>query len=186
PVCREVTKNVQRVRLPLGQMFRFNGRALVKGALTFAGNHASGYMITGGYILGYTTTELGMDRTTILNLVLLASAAWIVTTLTAARLSDRIGRVRTYQLGVVVLLATVFPLFLLVDTRNVALIALAMVVFTVGLGLPYGPQAATFAEMFPARIRYSGAGMASAFGAIVGGAFAPMIATWLQARSGTN
>ncbi len=186
PVFQEVTRNEEQVRLPLVQMFRFNGRELVKGAFTFAGNNASGYMITGGYILGYTTTELGMDRTTILNLVLLASAAWIVTTLTAARLSDRIGRVRTYQLGFVVLLATVFPLFLLVDTRNVGLIALAMVVFTVGLGLTYGPQAAMFAEMFPARIRYSGAGMAYAFGAIVGGAFAPMIATWLQARFGTN
>lgn len=186
PVFQEVTKNEQQVRLPLVQMFRFNGRELVKGALTFAGNNASGYMITGGYILGYTTTELGMDRTTILNLVLLASAAWIVTTLVAARLSDAIGRVRTYQIGFGCLIATVFPLFLLVDTRHVGLIALAMVLFTVGLGLTYGPQAAMFAEMFPARIRYSGAGMAYAFGAIIGGAFAPTIATWLQAQFGTN
>ncbi len=186
PVFKEVTKDEGQVRLPLVQMFRFNGKELVKGALTFAGNNASGYMITGGYILGYTTTELGMDRTTILNMVLLASASWIVTTLLGAWLSDRIGRVRVYQIGFVALIAWVFPLFMLVDTQNVGLIALGMIVFSLGLGFTYGPQAAMFAEMFPARIRYSGAGMAYAFGAIIGGAFAPTIATWLQATFGSN
>ncbi len=186
PVFTEVTTGEEQVRLPLVDMFRYNGPALVKGALTFAGNNAAGYMITGGFILAYTTNQLGMDRTTILNLVLLASASWIVTTLFAAWLSDRIGRVRVYQIGFAALLLWVYPLFLLVDTADVFLIGLGMIVFTVGLGLTYGPQAALFAEMFPAHVRYSGAGMAYAFGAILGGAFAPTIATWLEGTFGTT
>lgn len=186
PVFRELTKHEEQVKLPLIQMFRFNGPELVEGALTFAGNNAAGYMITGGYILAYTTLDLGMERTTILNLVSLSAASWIVTTMVAAVLSDRIGRKRTFQIGFVSLLAWVYPLFLLVDTQNVFLIGLGMVVFTIGLGFTYGPQAAMFAEMFPAHVRYSGAGMAYAFGAILGGAFSPLIATWLRAEFGTS
>jgi MFS family permease len=47
---------------------------------------------------------------------------------------------------------------------------------SVGLGLSYGPQAAMYAEMFPANVRYSGVSIGYALGAILGGAFAPTIA----------
>ena len=64
---------------------------------------------------------------------------------------------------------------------------LAMTVFTVGLGLAYGPQAALYAEMFPASVRFSGVSISYALGAILGGAFAPTIATALvQATGGTD
>ena len=37
-------------------------------------------------------------------------------------------------------------------------------------------MSAMYAEMFPANVRYSGIGIGYALGAILGGAFAPMIA----------
>ena len=43
-----------------------------------------------------------------------------------------------------------------------------------------------FAEMFPAKVRYSGAGITYAIGSILGGAFAPMIAAALFAQFHTN
>ena len=55
---------------------------------------------------------------------------------------------------------------------------------TVGLGLSYGPQAALYAEMFPADIRYSGVSIGYAIGAILGGAFAPMIAELVFGKTG--
>jgi MFS family permease len=70
-------------------------------------------------------------------------------------------------------------MFLLIDTKNIALFALALVVLAVGLGLSYGPQAALYAEMFPAHVRYSGVSIGYALGAILGGAFAPLIAQLL-------
>ncbi|MGW1680860.1 MFS transporter [Saccharopolyspora sp. NPDC002376] len=186
PVFTEADGEQPRVRLPLVQMFRFNGRQVLQGTLTFAANNAAGYMVTGGYVLSYTTTVLGMDRATILNLVTLTSAAWVVTTMSAAMLSDRIGRTAVYKIGFATLLVWVFPMFWLIDTENVLLIALAMLVFSIGIGFTYGPQAAMLAEMFPAQVRYSGAGLSYAFGAVLGGAFAPMIATWLQAAFGST
>jgi MFS family permease len=43
-----------------------------------------------------------------------------------------------------------------------------------------GPQSALFAEIFDARYRYSGASFSYAIGAVLGGGFAPLIATYLQ------
>lgn len=54
------------------------------------------------------------------------------------------------------------------------------------LCLMYGPQAALFAELFPVEVRYSGASLGYQIGAVVGGGFAPMIATALVARFHTS
>ena len=63
---------------------------------------------------------------------------------------------------------------------------LALGMFTVGLGLTYGPQAAWYSEIFPASIRFSGVSISYALGAILGGAFAPTIATALVQATGTS
>jgi MFS family permease len=57
-------------------------------------------------------------------------------------------------------------------------------VLTVGLGLSYGPMSAMYAEMFPVAVRYSGISIGYALGAILGGAFAPMIAELLIQTTG--
>jgi hypothetical protein len=46
----------------------------------------------------------------------------------------------------------------------------------------YGPQAAFVAEMFSTEVRYSGASLGYQLGAILGGGFAPIIATALLAE----
>jgi MFS family permease len=64
---------------------------------------------------------------------------------------------------------------------------LALTIFSFGLGLAYGPQASLYSEMFPASVRFSGVSISYALGAILGGAFAPTIATALvQATGGTE
>jgi MFS family permease len=49
----------------------------------------------------------------------------------------------------------------------------------------FGPLAALFSEIFPARVRYSGASLGYQLGAILGGALAPLVATTLLVRFGT-
>ncbi|WP_409474421.1 MFS transporter [Streptomyces sp. HC307] len=89
------------------------------------------------------------------------------------RLSDRIGRLRVYQIGFVIQLAWMFPFFALLKTANPGLVVLALILYSIGLGLTYGPQAALFSEMYPTAVRYSGAALSYAIGAVLGGAFAP-------------
>lgn len=93
---------------------------------------------------------------------------------------------RTFQIGFVLNLVWVFPLFMLINTGEWSNIMLGVLPLTIGLGLTYGPQSAMFAEIFPARVRYSGAGLAYAIGAILGGAFSPLISTFLYGKFGTS
>ena len=44
----------------------------------------------------------------------------------------------------------------------------------------------TYAELFPADVRYSGVSFAYAFGAILGGGFAPLLATYLITLTGSS
>lgn len=77
-------------------------------------------------------------------------------------------------------------LFPLVNTGEPGLLALGLILLTLGLGFTYGPQSAWYSEMFPASVRFSGVSISYAIGAIVGGAFAPTIAAWLQQTTGTS
>lgn len=183
---READKKDEQVRLPLVAMFKTAWKPLVQSALVFAGNGVAGYMITGGFILSYTTQDRGLERDTILNFISIAAGVWIVTTIVSAWLSDKIGRKPTYMIGFVVQVVWVWALFTFIQSGSYGQILLGMIVWAIPIGFTYGPQAAMFAEMFPAKIRYSGAGLGNAFGAILGGAFAPLIGTYLVAETGTT
>jgi MFS family permease len=100
--------------------------------------------------------------------------------------SDRVGRRRVYLVGTILLLVWSFPFFLLLDTASLPWMLLAVAVLGVGLGLTYGPQAAAYAELFPAAVRYSGASFAYALGAVLGGGFAPLVAQALIGATGTS
>ncbi len=87
---------------------------------------------------------------------------------------------RTFQIGYAWIFVWMIPMFLLIDTRNIWIFGLAIFVLTIGLGLSYGPMSAMYAEMFPANVRYSGVSIGYALGAILAGAFAPLIADALM------
>jgi hypothetical protein len=83
------------------------------------------------------------------------------------------------MLGAVLTGIWAFAIFPLIDTGNFFLITLAISGGLVFLGIMYGPQAAFFTELFSTEVRYSGASLGYQAGAILGGAFAPTIATIL-------
>ncbi|WP_020667406.1 MFS transporter [Amycolatopsis nigrescens] len=185
PVFEEVRRTKARSSLPLVPLFRNHWRLVLAGALLFAANNAVGYMTTGGYVQSYAVKTLGVDRSAVLIAVMISALVWLLSTLFGGLLADRYGRIRVYQLGFVIQLAWMFPFFALLNTANFALIVLALMLFAVGLGFTYGPQPALYSEMYPTRMRYSGAGISYAIGAVLGGAFAPTIAEALQSSTGT-
>lgn len=186
PVFQEMSETAQRPTAPLKDLFARHGLLVLVAALLFAGNNAGGYMIVGGFITGYATNELGMERTGVLVAVSAAAGVWFLSTLASGYLCDRIGRRRTFLLGFLCLIAMAFPLFWFVDTERLFMVALGLSLYAIGLGLSYGPQAAWYAELFPADVRFAGVSITYALGAIVGGAFAPFIAQWLLGATGTN
>ena len=137
------------------------------------------YYILIAFLLTYGVTSANMSRDDMLLAVLIASALQVPTQFIFASYSDRHGRRGIFMLGAVLTGLWAFALFPLVDTGNFWLILMAMTIGFVFLGMMYGPQAAFFTELFSTEVRYSGASLGYQLGAIVGGAFAPVIAVTL-------
>jgi hypothetical protein len=77
------------------------------------------------------------------------------------------------------------PFFMMLGTQQTAL-AWWAIVLGLGVVFPilYAPESLLFAKQFPAEIRYSGISLSVQLAGILGGGFAPMIATSLLAAVG--
>lgn len=189
PVFAEIAERKQETRMPIVQLLRNHLPLVLIAALVFAGNNAVGYMTTGGYVQRYATASPGpieLDTSAVFWVVALSGVTWLVSTWFGGWISDRIGRRNTYIAGWILQLVGVFLLFPLTNMGTIASLAAALVILTVGLGLTYGPQAALYSELFPASIRFSGVSISYAIGAIVGGAFSPMIAQAIFQNTGST
>ena len=137
------------------------------------------------FLISYGTDprQLGLPQSTLIAAVLVGSVGQLVFLPLAGAISDRYGRQRIMMVGAGGLTLFVFPFWLMVDTGNFWAISLAVLI---GLGvlqsLVYGVQPAYFAEVFPTEVRYSSLSLGMQMGSILGGAFAPLIATALLAR----
>lgn len=190
PVFLEIQSRKGESATPLKTLFKRNAKEVVLAALIFIANNAAGYLLI-AFFSSYATRPieaggLGLERPPVLLATTLAAFGWLGFTLYGGILSDRIGRVRTFQIGYALLGIWAIPMWFLIDTGNIYLYFVALFLLTVGLGLSYGPQAALYAEMFPADIRYSGVSIGYAIGAILGGAFAPMIAELVFGATGAS
>ncbi len=188
PIFAELQERKASSSAPLKTLFQRNTKEVVLSALIFIANNAAGYLLI-AFFSSYATRPveaggLGLERPPVLLATTLSAIGWLAFTLWGGVISDRIGRVRTFQIGYVLLGLWAIPMWALINTGNIYLYFVALLVMTVGLGLSYGPQAALYAEMFPADIRYSGVSIGYAIGAILGGAFAPMIAELVFGKTG--
>ncbi|PVZ08474.1 MFS transporter [Actinomycetospora cinnamomea] len=185
PVFARLREQRARRTAPLVVVLRDHPRAVLVAIGLFVANNMIGYLLI-AFVTSYGTRSLGVSSATMLAVGIVGAVVWGVAIMTSGAWSDRVGRRRVYLVGTVGLLVWSFPFFLLLDTASLPLMLLAVAVLGVGLGLTYGPQAAAYAELFPAPVRYSGASFAYALGAVLGGGFAPLIAQALIGATGTS
>ncbi|ATY12699.1 MFS transporter [Amycolatopsis sp. AA4] len=185
PVFAKLRSTGARSKLPIVEVLRARPKQVLAAAVSFIANTALGYIFF-AYLLSYGTAVLKLSSTTMLVVVIVGSAVWLVSIVAAAIWSDSVGRKPVYLAGSVLLVVWSIPFFLLVDTARPWLLIVAVVVLNIGLGATYGPQSALFSELFESRYRYSGSSFAYAVGAVLGGGFAPLIAASLQKSTGTS
>ena len=156
---------------------RYPGRiSLAAGA--FLSIQVTFYILV-AFILAYGVQTTELSRNDILMAVLIGSALMVPTQFIFSDYSDKHGRKGIFMTGAVLTALWSFALFPLIDTGNFYLVIVGVTGGLVFLGMMYGPQAAFFAELFSTEVRYSGASLGYQIGAIIGGSFAPTIATLL-------
>ncbi|MEW6645353.1 MAG: MFS transporter [Pseudomonadota bacterium] len=185
PVFAEMARRQKESSAPLRELFGNHSAEIFRTALVFMANNAAGYIFI-AFMISYGLNTLKMPADQILLVSTLGAGTWFLFTLMGGVLGDKWGRVRTFQVGYAILVLWAVPMWFLIDSKNIVLFFVAAFGLTLGLGLSYGPQAALYAELYPAKVRYSGVSVGYALGAILGGAFAPMIAQWIIGVYGSS
>ncbi|WP_055618085.1 MFS transporter [Streptomyces phaeochromogenes] len=168
-------------RFPLVTLLkRYPGRVLLGTGAAIGGSAV--YYLTIVYSISYGPKELGIPQNTMLTAASIGAAAGIAITLPVARLSDRIGRRPVMLTGAVGCVVWSVPMYASLSSRDGLVITGAYTVGLMFLALMFSPVAAFLPELFPARLRYTGASAAFILANTLGGGFAPLVATWLNSH----
>jgi metabolite-proton symporter len=170
---------------PIIEVIRTRGGRVLLGATLKLAENISYYVMT-AFAMTYVTEVLHLPRILALTGVLAGGVAGALSMPLWSRLSDRVGRRPVYIAGAVGVAAWAFVFFPLLRTGSGPAIAAAIFVGVLIHSAMNGPQGAFIAELFPTRVRYSGASLCYQLPAIVGGSFAPIIAISLLKATGST
>jgi MFS family permease len=185
PEFAEVAKAGTVARRPLLEVVRTEWTTIITSAFVRLGEQAPFYLFT-SFVLTYGTTQLRLNRNSLLNDILIAATLGLISVPLFGHLSDRLGRRLVYGTGIVLTALFAFPYFGLLNTKTSALILLAIVVSLIFHDMQYGPQAALIAERFGTNLRYSGAGLGYQLASVIAGGPAPLIATKILQTTGAS
>jgi len=185
PAFAEVRRTQAARRMPVADVLRTEGRTILLAAGSYLGISATGYLVI-VYFISYATRNLQFPLGATLALLQIAAIVFAASIVYFANQSDRIGKRRMMRWGNAALIFASLVFFPLIDTKSIPLAALSLCFMLLVQGAYIGPQAAVFAESFPAPVRYSGASLSITIGTIFGGAIAPFLATALYGAAGNS
>jgi metabolite-proton symporter len=162
-------------------------REIALAAGSFLGVQVTFYICV-AFIISYGTDPEGLNiaRSDMLTAVLVSTMFAIPANFFFGAWSDRHGRRGVYKLGAILTGIWAFVMFAMIDTGNWYLITAGLSISHIFISMMYGPQAALLSELFSTEVRYSGASLGYQLGAILGGGFAPIIATTLLLIFGSS
>jgi MHS family shikimate/dehydroshikimate transporter-like MFS transporter len=184
PVFRQLKLNNGVVPIPFVEILKHHRRPFFT-AIALKISEIAYASIASIFVISYATGHLGLPRSLILNAVWASAAVALVSIPAFGWLADRIGRKTMFIASCLFSMAFAFPFFWLLDTKDATVITLTVVVaISFGQMVGFGIGAPWYSELFPARLRYSGASLGFQIGAALSGGLSPVIAASLMAWSG--
>jgi MFS transporter, MHS family, shikimate and dehydroshikimate transport protein len=132
------------------------------------------------FSIAYLANTVKVPRTTALWAVSISAFVMIFSIPLFGKLSDTLGRAKTYAIGSFLLALCAYPGFIAFSTGDtVTIFATMIAVFGIVYAMCYGPEAALFADLFDARVRYTGISFVYQFSGIFASGITPIIAASL-------
>ena len=186
PVFRALQAERSVATLPIAEVFGASRKPFLI-AVGLKISEIAWASIAGVFVLSYGTATLGLARTALLNDLLVANVVALAAIPLFGHLSDRFGRKTMCYVSCTFAILFAFPLFSLLNTRDPWAVGAAMVAgITFGQMMMFGIGAPWYSELFPARLRYSGASLGFQIGAALSGGLSPVIAAYLFFKLGAT
>lgn len=183
PEFQRVLDKDERERVPMITIFKKHPLAVLSGTFAMLATFVLFYLMT-VFTLSWGTSKLGYTREQFLLLQMVSVVFFGAFIPIAAVYAGRIGTQRMMIVATIIIgiFGLAFaPLFASHSPWAVlAFLSIGMIL----MGLTYGPCGTLLAEMFPAKVRYTGASLSFNLAGIFGASLAPYIATKLASNYG--
>ncbi|MET9699676.1 MFS transporter [Streptomyces sp. NPDC006529] len=183
PEFRGLAAGGRRANAPVAEVVRDHGRLLLLTGGALAVGYAVFYAVT-TWSLAYATDHLGVDRSVMLACVMAAVAVKGCVTPLVAVLGDRYGRRPLCLAGSAACSVWMFPLVALLRTADPLLMTLGCLGALLGMVTMFAVVGAYLPELYPPRVRCTGAAVGYNLGGVLGGALTPVVATALAEGPG--
>ncbi|MFJ7207317.1 MFS transporter [Streptomyces sp. NPDC098789] len=183
PEFRALAADGRRANAPVAEVFRGHWRLILLTGGALAVGYAVFYAVT-TWSLSYATEHLGVGRSVMLACIMVAVALKGALTPLVAVLGDRYGRRPLCLAGSTACALWMFPLVALLATADPLLMTLGCLGALLGMVTMFAVVGAYLPELYPPRVRCTGAAVGYNLGGVLGGALTPVVATALADGAG--
>ncbi|GIH61223.1 MFS transporter [Microbispora siamensis] len=162
--------------LPIVECLRTSWRQIVVGLGIFAGGFVAYYLLT-TFMLAYTTTQLGLPKSTALAGQIVAAVVEAALMFVFAAMGDKHGKAKVIGWGAVAGLLWAVPPFWLFGTGSAFWLCVGVGVGLIGVTATYSVGAAYVAQLFAPRVRYTGMSLSYQLAGAIGGGVVPLFST---------
>ncbi|AWN42141.1 MFS transporter [Methylobacterium durans] len=175
PLFREALAQAAPERVPLATILTRHRRATILGTLAMVACYAVFYLST-VFALGYGTTTLGFSRPVFLLFECVAVCFMGLGIPLSGAAADRFGRRPVLITGLLATIGLGILLGPMLGSGQGALVLGFLCLGLLAMGWLFGPMGALLPELFPTRVRYTGASVTYNLAGIIGASGAPYLA----------
>jgi MFS family permease len=183
PVFEDIKDKAQVARFPVVALLRDYWPDVLR--VIVCALIATVSTMTAVFALGYATSKFGVARPTMLWAGVLGNVVALFAQPLWALLADRIGRKPVFIGGVLGCAVLLFPYFMLVTSGSTPAIFAAAIGLYIIYSAPNAIWPSFYAEMFEARVRYSGTAIGTQLGFLAAG-FTPLVSASLVGEGPTG
>ncbi|AEK60923.1 MFS transporter [Collimonas fungivorans] len=174
PEFESVVKAEGLAKFPVAEVLRTAWVPILlgAGAITIS---TAGFFFTNTFMISYVTSYLGMQKSTILDVLLVVTIIQLCSQPISALLAERYGNARFLMAAALLSMLAPYPMFLLVNTQDPVVMIVGISLAVIPLSAVYAVIAGFMIAVFPTHLRYSGISIAYQFCCAVAGGTTPLI-----------